>query len=113
MKNVLRIVLVLLLIACGGTQKTTNYLESGNYQEAFNNSIAQLRKDKLSKANQKHVPLLKEAYDRAALADNSAIRSLSDTTTPEALKKIYGRYQFRLGQQALFDGFGFIQWALR
>lgn len=89
MKNIYLVVLLFLLVACGGTQKTTNYLESGNYKEAFNNSVAQLRKDK---SNQKHVPLLKEAFDKAAQADLNTIQSLANDSSPEALKKIYGTY---------------------
>lgn len=83
---------LVLLTACGGTQKTTSYLQTGNYAEAFNNSIAQLSKDKNSKVNQKHIPLLKEAYDKAAQRDLSEIKSLSTQNSPEALKKIHGKY---------------------
>lgn len=83
---------MLLLVACGGTQKTTNYLQTGNYVEAFNNSVEKLRKDKSNNAAQKHIALLKEAYQKAEAQDLNAIASLKGQKTPEALKKIYGKY---------------------
>lgn len=103
---------LILLTACGGTQKTTNYLQTGNYTEAFNNSITQLTKDKSSKANQKHIPLLKEAYDKAAQQDLNDIKSLSTQNTPQALKKIHGKYlnldlrqdEVRILQPLYFEG---------
>ncbi len=92
MRKLTYLIIVLLLVSCGGTQRTTNYLQTGNYTEAFNNSIAQLTKDKNSKANQKHIPLLKEAYDKAAQQDLNDIKSLSTQNTPEALKRLHGKY---------------------
>lgn len=86
------ILVVIFLTACGGTQKTTNYIQSGNYVEAFNNSIAKLTKDKTSKSSQKHVPLLKEAFQKAATQNLNEIASLKGQNTPKALKKIYGNY---------------------
>ncbi len=91
-KLLLAITLATLLIACGGTQKATNLISTGNYENAFNVSIQKLNKDKNSKSSQKHVPVLKEAYTKAAENDLQAINSLKRTNTPEALKKIYGTY---------------------
>lgn len=82
----------ILLLSCGGTQKTTNHLQSGNYTEAFNVAVAQLSKDKNKKANQKQIPLLKEAYTKAATSDLAEIKSLQKNKTPENLKKVYGNY---------------------
>lgn len=83
---------ILLLAACGGTQKTTSYLQTGNYIEAFNNSVDKLRKDKTNKAAQKHIQLLKEAYQKAATQDLNEIARLKGQKSPEALKKVYGKY---------------------
>ncbi len=110
--NLTLLVFAALLMACGGTQKTTSYLETGNYTQAFNNSITQLSKDKSSKSNQKHIPLLKEAYDKAAQQDLNEISALSSQNTPEALKKVYGKYlnldlrqdEVRVLQPLYFEG---------
>ena len=91
-KLLLQLVVITTLISCGGTQKTTSYIQTGNYTEAFNNSIAKLNKNKTSKANQKHIPLLKEAYIKAAESDLQKITSLKRNNTSESLKKAYGTY---------------------
>jgi len=81
-----------LLLCCGGTQKATNLISSGSYENAFNISIQKLNKDKNSKSNQKHVPILKEAYTRSAETDLQEINNLKKANTPQALKKVYGKY---------------------
>ena len=92
MKYLVLSILSILLFSCGSTQKVTNQLQTGNYTEAFNTSIAQLRKGKTKKSNQKQIPLLKEAYTKAAAADLNEIKRLKEQQTPESLKKVYGKY---------------------
>ncbi len=92
MKNLLLSILAITLFSCGTTQKATNHLQTGNYVEAFNTSVTQLNKDKTKKSNQKHIPLLKEAYTKAASTDIKQIKTLQKENTPESLKKIYGKY---------------------
>lgn len=84
--------LILVLFSCGGTQKTTSHLQSGNYSEAFNTAIEKLSKDKTKRSNQKQIPLLKEAYTKAKTSDLAEIKSLQKNKTPENFKKIYGNY---------------------
>jgi len=91
-KLILLLLASVTLIACGGTQKATNLISTGNYANAFNVSIEKLTKDKTSKSSQKHIPVLKEAYTKAAETDLREIASLKSSNTPEALKKIYGKY---------------------
>ncbi|MCK0131159.1 hypothetical protein MWU59_06535 [Flavobacteriaceae bacterium F08102] len=92
MKKFLVIACFSLLLACGSVQKTSNQLASGNYKAAFNTAVASLNKDKTKKANQKNIPLLKEAYDKAALQDLAEIKKLQQTVNANNLKKIYGNY---------------------
>lgn len=92
MKHFLLILLSLTLLSCGSTQTATNQIQSGNYTDAFNTSIAQLNKDKSKKSNQKLIPLLKEAYTKGAQVDLNEIKALEKQNTPESLKKIYGNY---------------------
>jgi len=92
MKHLLILILSITLLSCGGTQKTTTHLQTGNYIEAFNNSIAKLNKDKTKKSNQKHIPLLKEAFNKAVKSDMAKIKILEKENTPESLKNIYGKY---------------------
>lgn len=92
MKNYLLLLLSLTILSCGSTQTATNQIQSGNYTDAFNTSVAQLNKDKSKKSNQKLIPLLKEAYTKGANADLNEIKELEKQNTPESLKKIYGNY---------------------
>ena len=78
MKNFLYFSFIALLLSCGGTQTATNHLQTGNYAKAFNTSIAQLNKGKTKKSNQKHIPLLKEAYTKAAESDLLEIKGLKN-----------------------------------
>ncbi len=89
---VVPILIGFLLFSCGGTQKTTGHLQSGNYTEAFNTAVAKLSKDKSKKSNQKQIPLLKEAYTRTAENDLTQINTLQKNKSPENLKKVYGYY---------------------
>ncbi|MCF6349106.1 MAG: hypothetical protein L3J20_12540 [Flavobacteriaceae bacterium] len=92
MKNLLLSILTLILLSCGSTQKAASHLQTGNYIQAFNTSITKLNKDKTKKSNQKHIPLLKEAYTKAAYTDKKQIKTLHKENTPESLKNIYGKY---------------------
>ncbi len=92
MKNILLTFLVLSILSCGSTQKATSLIQTGNYTEAFNTSAEQLNKDKTKKSKQKHIPILKEAYTKAAIQDIEEIKRLKKQSTPENLKKIYVKY---------------------
>lgn len=92
MKNFLLLLLSLIILSCGSTQTATNQIQSGNYVDAFNTSVAELKKDKTKKSNQKLIPLLKEAYTKAAQTDLDEIKTLQKSNTPVNLKRIYGNY---------------------
>jgi len=112
MRNLVTLIGLGLLIACGSAQKTTNQLASGNFKAAFNTAVAALNKDKTKKANQKNIPLLKEAYDKAALQDLTEIKRLQQTVNAKSLKNIYGNYlnldlrqdEVKLLQPLYFEG---------
>ena len=91
-KSLLILFTAVSLLSCGGTQKTTSHLQSGNNVEAFNNAIAQLSKDKSKKSKQKQIPLLQEAYSKATASDLAEIKTLLKHKNPKNLKKIYGNY---------------------
>ncbi|MDH5413734.1 MAG: hypothetical protein OEW87_06325, partial [Flavobacteriaceae bacterium] len=92
MKSILIFSIILLLLSCSSTQTVSNKIETGNYAEAFDISIAELSKDKNKNSSQKHIPLLKEAYRKAADADIEEIKQLEKLKTAESFKKIYGNY---------------------
>ena len=86
------VLITVLLLSCGGTQKATNLISTGSYENAFNISIQKLNKDKNSKSNQKHIPILKEAFMKAKEADFNKIKTLQSNWTIPNFKKIYGTY---------------------
>ncbi|MDX5585502.1 MAG: hypothetical protein QNK20_11370 [Aureibaculum sp.] len=92
MKHFYLLLISLTVLSCGSTQTATNQIQSGNYADAFNTSVAQLNKDKSKKSNQKLIPLLKEAYTKGAKAGLDEIKLLEKKKTPESFKKVYGNY---------------------
>ena len=92
MKYLFSFTMAVLLLSCSSTQTVSNKIETGNYAEAFDISIAELNKDKNKNSNQKHIPLLKEAFSKAADADLAEIKQLEKLQTAESLKKVYGNY---------------------
>ncbi len=93
MKKIIALLFVsVCLLSCGGSQKASSAVSSGNYQEAFDIAATKLRKDKTKKSSQKNVPVLKEAYDKAAAKDKTAIAQLEKTTSKKNLNAIYKKY---------------------
>ena len=83
------IILSLFLFSCGSSKKIENSIQSGNFIGAFNKSIEKVRSDKNKNSNQDYIPLLKEAYYKAALQDISEINSLKKINDH---KKVYSKY---------------------
>ncbi|HQE35121.1 MAG TPA: hypothetical protein PLQ70_10670 [Flavobacterium alvei] len=81
----------LLLTACG-VKQTQNLLSSGNYDEAINNSISNLRSNKDKKGNQDYVYLLEEAFAKAKERDLNAINLWEKEKNPNNFEKIYNTY---------------------
>lgn len=81
----------LLLTACG-VKQTQNLLSSGNYDEAINNSISNLRSNKDKKGNQDYVYLLEEAFAKAKERDLNAINLWNKEKNPANFEKIFNTY---------------------
>jgi major membrane immunogen (membrane-anchored lipoprotein) len=88
--NQLFIILSVFLMACGGVKKTENAISSGNYDQAFNNAVTRLNKDKIK--NAKQIPLLKQAYDKANERDLAEINLLKNKTDARSLELLYKKY---------------------
>ncbi len=81
----------LILTACG-VKQTQNLLSSGNYDEAINNSISNLRSNKDKKGNQDYVYLLEEAFAKAKERDLNAINLWEKEKNPANFEKTYNTY---------------------
>lgn len=82
-------IISLLLISCSGTKKTQKAISSGNYDQAFNIAVEKLTKDK--NKHEKQVPLLKDAFTKAANRDLTEITRLKKQK-PTNLKAVYNKY---------------------
>lgn len=80
-----------ILTSCG-VKQTQNLLSSGNYDEAINNSISNLRTNKDKKGNQDYVYLLEEAFAKAKERDLNSINLLVKDNNPANFEKIYTTY---------------------
>lgn len=85
------IVAILMLTACG-VKQTKNLLSSGNYDEAINKSISNLRANKDKKGNQDYVYLLEEAFAKAKERDLNFINLLEKEKNSANFEKIYNTY---------------------
>lgn len=81
----------IILTSCG-VKQTQNLLSSGNYDEAINNSISNLRTNKDKKGNQDYVYLLEEAFAKAKERDLNSINLLEKDKNPANFEKIYTTY---------------------
>ena len=82
---------ILILTSCG-VKQTRNLLSSGNYDEAINNSVSNLRTNKDKKGNQDYVYLLEEAFAKAKERDLNSINLLEKDKNPANAEKIYTTY---------------------
>lgn len=81
----------IILTSCG-VKQTQNLLSSGNYDDAINNSISNLRTNKDKKGNQDYVYLLEEAFAKAKERDLNSINLLEKDKNPANFEKIYTTY---------------------
>lgn len=91
MKKLLLLFTFLLLVSCG-IKQTQSLLSSGNYDEAINNSIANLRSNKDKKGNQDYVYMLEEAFAKAKERDLNSVNLLEKENNPSNAEKIYNSY---------------------
>ena len=91
MKKITFILSIIILSSCG-VKNTRTLLTTGNYDEAINNSISNLRSNKDKKGNQDYVYLLEEAFAKAKERDLNSINFLQQDGNQENLDKIYNTY---------------------
>ena len=92
MKKQLHLLSILLFIASCGVKQTRNLLTSGNYDEAIDNAVSNLRSNKDKKGNQDYVYLLEEAFFKAKERDLNSLNLLEQDKNPSNLEKIFNTY---------------------
>ena len=91
--------LLAVLYSCGGVKKTQEALNTGNYLQAINTSVAELAENKTRKNKQSYVLLLEEAYDKYLEFEEQQIGFLKKDGNPAHLEEIYKRYSEMRGVQ--------------
>lgn len=92
MKKTTLIVLLLIFISSCGVKQTQQLVSNGNYDEAINNAISNLRTNKGKKGKQDYVYLLEEAFAKAKERDLNAIQLLNIGANPNEIEKLYNYY---------------------
>ena len=83
--------ITLLLSSCG-VKQTRHLLTSGNYDDAIDNSISNLKSNKDKKGKQDYIYILEEAFAKAKERDLNAINLWKQDANPANLEKIYNSY---------------------
>lgn len=84
--------LSILFISCSNVKKTQKAINYGNYNEAINIAIKNLRVNKTKKGNQSYVLLLEDAFAKAVTRDKERINFLKKDGNATNLESIYNLY---------------------
>ena len=92
MKKITLLLSLYILVSSCGVKQTQNLLNSGNYDQAIENAISNLRTNKDKKGKQEYVFLLEEAFAKAKERDLNAINILTKEANAAQLEKMYTTY---------------------
>jgi hypothetical protein len=83
----------LIIVACSSVKKTQKAINSGDYNKAISLAVKNLRSNKTKKGNQPYIPMLENAFKKAAEKDISRVKFLEKEGNPENLERIFNLYQ--------------------
>ncbi|MFV7236557.1 hypothetical protein [Flavobacterium sp. ZB4R12] len=92
MKKITLLLSLFVLVSSCGVKQTQNLLSSGNYDQAIENAVSNLRTNKDKKGKQDYVYLLEEAFAKAKERDLNTINLLAKDANPAQLEKMYTTY---------------------
>ena len=92
MKKITLVLALLIVLSSCGVKQTQNLLSSGNYDEAINNAVSNLRTNKDKKSKQDYVYLLEEAFAKAKERNLNTINLLVKESNPAQIEKLYNLY---------------------
>jgi hypothetical protein len=84
--------LLLSLTSCSGVKKTQSALHSGNYDQAIDIAVDNLKTNKNKKNKQDYVVLLEEAFVKAVERDENRLKLLKTDSNPASLNEIFTIY---------------------
>ncbi|MDP3352996.1 MAG: hypothetical protein Q8S44_04575 [Flavobacteriaceae bacterium] len=92
-RNSLIIISLLLIVtSCSGVKKTQSALHSGNYDQAIDIAVDNLKTNKNKKNKQDYVVLLEEAFVKAVERDEKRLKLLKADNNPASLNEIFTIY---------------------
>jgi hypothetical protein len=92
MKKITLLLFLFILVSACGVKQVQNLLSSGNYDQAIENAVSNLRTNKDKKGKQDYVYLLEEAFAKAKERDLNSINLLAKHANPAQLEKMYTTY---------------------
>ena len=92
MKKITLLLSLFFLASACGVKQTQNLVGSGNYDQAIDNAVLNLRSNKDKKGKQDYVYLLEEAFAKAKDRDLNALTLLTRDVNPAHSEKIYNTY---------------------
>ncbi|UJH67573.1 hypothetical protein [Allomuricauda sp. SCSIO 65647] len=92
MKKLLLLIVLVMLVACGGVKKTQEALNSGNYATAMSKAITELSENKTKKGHQDYVLLLESAFQKYSKRELERITFLKKDGNPANYEAIYKGY---------------------
>ncbi|SDW93307.1 hypothetical protein SAMN05444411_102497 [Lutibacter oricola] len=84
--------LIIATISCSSIKKTQEALNYGNYDEAINIAVKNLRSNKFKKGNQPYVLMLEEGFKKVVDRDLERISFLKKEGNKASLEEIYNIY---------------------
>ncbi len=85
------LLLVLFVMSCG-VKKTTNLVNSGDYDAAIDKAVNNLRSNKNAKGKQEYVYLLEEAFAKAKERDLREVAFMKKEANPRNFETIFNTY---------------------
>lgn len=95
------LILAITVVSCSSVKKTQEAINYGNYDEAIDIAIKNLRTHKTKKSNQSYVLMLEEAFAKATIRDKEKITFLNNDGNPANLESIYNGYILLNNRQEL------------
>ena len=95
------LILAITVVSCSSVKKTQEAINYGNYDEAIEIAIKNLRTHKTKKSNQSYVLMLEEAFAKASIRDKEKIAFEKKDGNPANLESIYNGYILLNNRQEL------------
>lgn len=92
MKKITSLILLFSILYSCGVKQTQRLVGEGNYDEAIQTALSNLRTNKDKKSKQDYIYLLEEAFAKAKEKDLNAIQIINMGANPNDYEKLYNLY---------------------